>query len=225
LRPTSDGFEIEAGHRRFCACQLLGWSEIPALVQSASVVGDQHLDRAHENFIRENLNPVEEARIVWDLVHNDGLGMERAAAMLCKTVSWIDSRCEIAKMPDDLKEAISDGRLKVAVAREIAKVKDAATRARLVASACEYGATAAVVKNWCADSRVGEFLMPAEIPADQGDIQSIPRSQVELPCRICDIRQQIDVLRHVWVCPECLGMVRELARATQHELSLSGGEA
>ncbi len=118
-----EGFEIEAGHRRYLAVQMLGWSVIDAMVKEPGDDDSLHLDRAHENLIREDLNPVEESKIVWDLTYEDGRGVEKTAKLLCKTISWVDTRLEIAKFPDDLKEALSLRSIKVAVAKELAKVR------------------------------------------------------------------------------------------------------
>ena len=216
-----DGYEIEAGHRRFLAVQMLGWSVIDAMVKEYEDDDALHLDRAHENLIREDLNPVEEAKIVWALVYEDGRGLERTAKLLCKTESWVDSRLEIAKMPDDIKEALSRREIKVAVAKELCRVKNMETRGRLLKSAVEYGASAAVVRQWCSDSQVGLFLEQSEVQSAGGDTVAIERSQVNMPCRICDISHQIDVLRHIWICPECMGAMRELARETQKQLRMA----
>ena len=216
-----DGFEIEAGHRRFLAAQLLGWSVIDAKVKDLSTEDELHLDRAHENLIRENLNPVEESRLVWDLVYEDGRGVDKVASMLCKTASWVQGRLEIAKFPDDLKQSLSLGNIKVAVAKELARVLNEDTRGLLLKSAVEYGASAAVVRQWCQDSQVGQFLAQSAIQAAGGDMVAIEHSQVSMPCRICDISHNIDILRHIWICPECLGMVRELARETQKQLKMA----
>jgi len=215
-----DPLEIEAGENRYLAAEMLGWSIIDAMVKEPGDDDSLHLDRAHENLIRADLNPVEESKIVWDLVYEDGRGVEKCASLLCKTVSWVDSRLEIAKFSDDLKEALSFKSIKVAVAKELAKVKNHETRGRLLKSAVEYGASAAVVRQWCQDSQVGQFLAQSEVQAAGGDAVAIERSQVNMPCRICDISHQIDVLRHIWICPECMGAMRELARETQKQLRM-----
>ncbi len=220
LLKDSDGYEIEAGHRRFLAAQMLGWSVIDAMVKDVSDDDSLHLDRAHENLIRADLNPVEEAKICWDLVQNDGMGIERVAKLLCKTFSWVDRRLEIYKLPDDLKDALSKREINITVSQELAKVKNHETRGRLLKSAIEYGASAAVVRQWCSDTQVGLFLEQSEVQAAGGDAVAIDRSQVTMPCRICDISQLIDVLRHIWICPECMGAMRELARETQKQLRM-----
>ncbi|MEQ1678407.1 MAG: ParB/RepB/Spo0J family partition protein [Chitinophagaceae bacterium] len=223
--PVSDGYEIEAGHRRYLAVKILGWSIIDAIVKDYSDEGDLHLDRAHENLVRADLNPVEESRIVWDLVNEDGRGIDKVCKMLCKTVSWINSRLEIAKFPDDVKLALSLNKIKIAVAKELTKVSADDTRLRLLDAAVEYGASAAVVAQWCSDSQVGDFLMNKELQQVEGDCVCIKSSQVNMPCRICDITHNIDILRHIWICPECMGAMRELSRETQKQLKLMNSVA
>ncbi len=215
-------YRIEAGHRRFCAAQMLGWAEIDAVVLEASGTEHLHLIRAHENFHREQLNPIEESKICWRLCQEDGLGVEKTARELCKTLSWVDTRLEIAKMPPDIKASIALGEIKVAVAKELCKVKNHETRERLLKSAVEYGASAAVVRRWVNDSSVGQFLEQSEVQAACAEGSAIDRSQVTMPCRICNISQLIDVLRHIWICPDCMGAMRELAREKQKQLHMAG---
>ena len=222
LLQENEAYRIEAGHRRYCAAQILGWAEIDAVILESSDTEHLHLIRAHENFHREQLNPVEESKICWRLVQEDGLGVDRAAKELCKTPSWVDTRLEIARMPSDIKASLSLGEIKVAVAKELCKVKNHETRERLLKSAIEYGASAAVVRQWISDSSVNQFLEQSEVQAAAGEGGAIDRSQVTMPCRICNISQLIDVLRHIWICPECMGAMRELARETQKQLSFTG---
>lgn len=218
LRKNTTGYEIEAGHRRFLAAKLLGWDEIEAKILDSTDEDIMHLERAHENLIRQNLNPVEEARIVWDLVYEDGRGVEKTAALLCKGVKWIEKRLDIWKMPEDLKDAIRLNKIKIAMADELHRVKDEEQRTRLLESAIEYGASAKTVRSWIEDSQVTTYLENRAILDNLDDNPVISRSEVSMVCRVCDINHNIDVLRHIWVCPDCLGTIRELARETQKQL-------
>lgn len=218
LKKSAQGYQIEAGHRRFLAAQMLYWEEIDAIILPETDEDELHLDRAHENLIREDLNPVEEARLVWDIVHNDGQGIERAAKLIGKTTNWIESRLEIHKLPEDLKEALKIEKIKIRVAFELAKVKDEGSRKTLLESVIEHGATSNTVKRWVEDYRTGDYLAEHKVLQDQGDILPIERSQITMPCRICGLSHEIDILRHIWCCPDCLAVVRELSRETQKQL-------
>ncbi len=219
IRKNDSGYEIEAGHRRFLAAQMLGWEEIEAKVLDSTDEDSLHLERAHENLIREDLNPVEEAEVVWDLVYEDGRGVEKTAALLCKKVGWVERRLDIHLYPDDLKEAVRKNLIKLAVANELKHVKDQAARERLLNSVIEFGASSRTVKHWIEDSQVGQFIENRETKLDQDDNPVIARSEVSMVCRICNLTHNIDVLRHIWICPECLGVIRELARETQKQLA------
>jgi hypothetical protein len=202
---------------------MLGWQDIECIVQDITDPDNEHLDRAHENLIRADLNPVEEARITWDLVYQDGRGIEKTSRLLCKTISWVETRLEIAKFPDDIKDSLTRNEIKVSVARELGKVKSADTRAKILSSAIDYGASANVVKQWISDMQAHETLPQSAVVDASGDISVIDRTQVTLPCRICDQSNLIDVLRHVWVCPDCLGAVRELSREMQRQMAAASG--
>lgn len=219
LKKHAHGYQIEAGHRRFLAAQMLKWEEIDAIILPETDEDNLHLDRAHENLIREDLNPVEEAQMVWDIVYDDGRGIEKTSTLLCKTKNWIDSRLEIHKLPEDLKEALKTEKIKIRVAFELAKVKDELSRKTLLESVIEHGATSNTVKRWVEDYRTGDYLAEHRVLQDQGDTLPIERSQITMPCRICGLSHEIDILRHIWCCPDCLTVVRELSRETQRQLT------
>lgn len=218
VRKANSGYEIEAGHRRFLAAQLLSWREIECIVLKPTDEDNMHLERAHENLIRQDLNPVEEARLVWNLVYEDGRGIDDTAKLLCKRPSWISSRLDIWKMPEDLKSAVAAGQIKISVAQELGRIGDAEARARMLKSVIEYGASAATCRQWISDYRTGDYLKEHEILEAQSDSMPMDRTQITMPCRICNMSHAIDILRHIWCCPDCLSVVRALAKETQAQL-------
>lgn len=222
VRTESNFYRIEAGHRRFLAARALGWSVIDAIVLDVTDEETLHLERAHENLIRADLNPVEESKIAWDLVYEDGRGIERTAKLLCKTDTWVESRLAIAQLPEDLKSAISKNEINVSVAKALNKVQDTEARERFLKSAIEYGASASVVQRWVSDSAVGDYLENKDTMSAAGDLLSVDLQQTSMPCRVCNISHSISILRHIWICPECMGAMRELAFETQKQLGLQG---
>ena len=220
VRKENEFFRIEAGHRRFLAAQMLGWDKIDAIILDTTNEDNLHIERAHENLIRVDLNPIEESNIVYTLVYEDGRGVEKAAALLCRSTNWIDSRLDIYKMPEDVKAAISCRDINVAVAKELCRVRNHETRERYLKSAIEYGASASVVKRWISDSSVGQYLENQESQqAATGEFNTVGLSQVMMLCRICNISHMIDVLRHIWICPDCMGSMRELSTETRKAIA------
>src|SRR5690606_37398837 len=79
-------FEIIAGERRFRAAQLAALEEVPVLVRE---VDDEHaaLMALIENIQREDLNPLEEAQGVQQLIAEFGMTHEQAAKAIGRSRS------------------------------------------------------------------------------------------------------------------------------------------
>jgi ParB/RepB/Spo0J family partition protein len=212
-------YEIEYGHRRFLAAQLLNWDAIDCIVFNDSEEATLHLNRAHENIHRENLNPVEEAKDCWRLVYEQDRGVEATAALMCKPVSWVEGRLDILRYPPEIIQALQDGKIKMSVAKELSRVKDLETRQRLLESAAQYGATAPTVAKWIADISVSAFLENKEIQEKAGQIQAASMGQVTMQCFGCQERYVIDYLSHIWVCPQCRAAIYQLQQAIIQEMT------
>ncbi len=212
-------YEIEYGHRRFLAATQLNWAEIDCYVFEDIEDARLHLDRTHENLIRQDLNPVEEARACWDLVYEGDRGVERTAALLCKTPGWVEARLDILRYPEEIIQAIAAGKINMSVAKELSRVKDLETRQRLLESSVSYGATAPTVAKWIADTSVSNFFENKELQEKAGEIQAAGMGQVTMQCFSCQERYVIDYLTHIWVCPQCRAAIYQLQQAITAEMA------
>ena len=79
VREDEDGYEIIAGERRYKACILAGYSEVPCNVMSAD---EQKLAELAlvENIQRENLTSIEEAKAYIQIMRSAGMTQEELAA-------------------------------------------------------------------------------------------------------------------------------------------------
>ncbi len=213
-----DTYEIEYGHRRFLAAQLLNWSDMDCIVFQDSEEAKLHLDRAHENLIREDLSAVEEARLCWRLVYDQDRGTEATAKLISKTQAWVEGRLDILRYPEEIIQAIAAGKINLSVAKELSRVKDLETRQRLLESSVNYGATAPTVSRWIADTSVPAFLENKETQERAGEIQGASMGQVTMQCFVCQERYVIDYLKHIWVCPHCRSAVYQLQQAIMEEM-------
>ncbi len=79
-------FQIVAGERRWRAAQLAGLKEIPCIVDPGLVEWkDKLLAQAEENLHRENLNAVEEAAVLAQLMEARGIDAKEAGELLGKS--------------------------------------------------------------------------------------------------------------------------------------------
>jgi ParB family chromosome partitioning protein len=211
-------FEIEAGHRRFLACKHLGLTHIDTIIYEPVSEEDLHLDRAHENLIRENLNVIEEARLIKELVYEDGRGVETVAKMLSKSDTWIGNRMNVLDFPLEVISALEAGSINIAGAKEIAKVKDPEIRQNILESAITYGAPAKVIRQWIDDFGIKDYFEKKKMLAESGETIAIEITQSFMECRVCGIKHAINVLRHIWLCPDCMLGIRHLSQEVRIEL-------
>lgn len=125
-----NGFELIAGERRWRAVKSLGLKEIPAIVK---IVRDSDaLEMALiENIQRENLNPVEEAYAYDRLMNEFALTQEALSKKVGKNRSTVANFLRLLKLPDRIKDDLSDGRLTMGHARALLALDDEADQLRL----------------------------------------------------------------------------------------------
>jgi ParB/RepB/Spo0J family partition protein len=105
VRPMPDGFyQIVMGERRFRATQLAGLTEIPAIIRELNDE-DAAADALLENFQREDLNPVERAQAVKQLLAF--MDMEH----VCKTLGVVESTLrrylELLDLPESIQQELA----------------------------------------------------------------------------------------------------------------------
>lgn len=211
VRQKGDRYEVEAGHRRLLAARVLNWAHIDAIIDTTEDEETMHLTRAHENLIREDLNPVEEGKLVHKLVYEDGRGVDETSKMLCKSTNWIQNRMDILRWPEEVRDSLQKGKITLAVAKELARINDKSTRDEYTKAAGDYGASSAVVRQWIEDTEIKNYLEQKEVSAAVGTATASQMGKTQLTCSICGQYHDIERLKHIWVDPDCMGAVLELS--------------
>jgi ParB family chromosome partitioning protein len=101
VRPLSDGsYELVAGERRWRAAQQAGLEKVPAVVRDQAEA--ERLQAALiENMVREDLNPVEEARACAALVEDLGLTKEELARRVGRSRPAVSNLIRLLELPDE----------------------------------------------------------------------------------------------------------------------------
>ncbi|MFN2449067.1 MAG: ParB/RepB/Spo0J family partition protein [Candidatus Baltobacteraceae bacterium] len=121
LRERSEGYEIIAGERRWRACAQLRLETIPAVVRRSGE--RESLEVAIiENLQREDLNALEEAAGVAQLIETHGYTQEQVAQRLGKARPSITNALRILTLPEAVKAMIADGRLSAGHAKALLSV-------------------------------------------------------------------------------------------------------
>ncbi len=139
VRPLDDGrYELVAGERRWRAAQKAGIGRVPAVVRSSPE--DERLQAALiENMVREDLNPVEEARACASLVDDLGISKEELARRVGRSRAAISNLIRLLDLPDSALTLLERGDLTEGHGRAILQVPDQGRRALLAKQAAAQG--------------------------------------------------------------------------------------
>jgi ParB family chromosome partitioning protein len=139
VRPLPDGsYELVAGERRWRAAQQAGVDKVPAVVRDQAEA--ERLQAALiENMVREDLNPVEEARACAALVEDLGLTKEELAKRVGRSRPAVSNLIRLLELPDEALELLESGDLSEGHGRALLGVPGNDTRRRLARDAARGG--------------------------------------------------------------------------------------
>ena len=139
VRPLDDGrYELVAGERRWRAAQKAGIDRVPAVVRTSPE--DERLQAALiENMVREDLNPVEEARACAALVDDLGISKEELARRVGRSRAAISNLIRLLDLPDPVLSLLERQELTEGHGRAILQLADQDKRTRLAKQAAAEG--------------------------------------------------------------------------------------
>ena len=119
VRPrASGGYLIVAGERRWRASRMAGLTEVPVIVKD--VTDEQAMELALvENLQREDLDPVEEAAGIRELMTRCDLTQEQAARKLGKSRSALANILRLLTLPDSVLELLKSGFITIGHAKVV----------------------------------------------------------------------------------------------------------
>jgi ParB family chromosome partitioning protein len=215
VAPVGDRYRIIAGHRRYLAAQRLGWPTIPAIVDKALI--DLNLAKSlHENVFRDDLSPIEEARIVRHLIEESYLTPDQAAATLRHSIAWVHQRLELLSYPEDLQKALHERLVPIGAAPYLARIDDPDYRARALESARDRTMTVREAAEW---ERQYQIYKAARDAGQQPTIPTVELVASEAAKTICDVCAGVAYVHTTKLLRVCFDCVQAL---TQAQRALAG---
>lgn len=130
LRKKDAGYEIVAGERRWRAAIKAGLSEVPCLIRELD--DEQNMLIAIiENMQREDLNPIEEAEGLNQMIVTYGMTQEQVSKSVGKSRPYITNSLRLLKLPEYVLELISEGKISAAHGRTVITIDDEEARKNL----------------------------------------------------------------------------------------------
>lgn len=213
VRADAGRFQLIFGHRRFQAIKLLGRSTIPAIVDDVSDAPPDAQMLA-ENLDRADPSHVETACKVQRLLNADNQTPHSVAALLNRTLEWVNHRIALANYDPNILEALHRREIKLGVADELALIRDPAQQSALLQAAIANGATVRQAAMWRmhANAAIGD--------ASTAPTQDAPPPVLGPPptilkaCWICEEQHDITEMSQVCVCAECVRNISSQQRKT-----------
>lgn len=123
VQKKNGAYRIVAGERRWRAARIAGLTVIPAIVRELSD-RETMVQALLENLQREDLNPIEEAYAMQNLLKTHKLTQEQLAKKLGKPRATIANTMRLVNLDDSLQEYIRRGDLSEGHAKVILSLKD-----------------------------------------------------------------------------------------------------
>lgn len=122
VRTAKNGYELVAGERRWRAARLANLTTIPAIVKEIN--DEENIFMALiENMQREDLNPLEEAEALDEIMSLYELTQSEVALSVGKSRAYVANLIRLLKLPEAVREYITAGKLTGGHGKAIAMIK------------------------------------------------------------------------------------------------------
>ena len=105
VRCRGGKYELVAGERRLRAARLAGLTEVPCILLDVNME-DAGLIALIENLQRKDLDYIEEARGIRQLIQMFGMSQEEAARRIGRSQSAVANKLRLLRLPEDVLEAL-----------------------------------------------------------------------------------------------------------------------
>ncbi len=156
VRQRGSRYELVAGERRLRAAKLAGLREVPCILLNINME-DASLIALVENLQRRDLDFIEEAEGLRQLIDRFGMSQEEAARRIGKSQSAVANKLRLLKLPPDVLEALRENGLSERHGRALLRLPDPERQRAALAVILERGMTVAA-----ADAYIDALLSAPE---------------------------------------------------------------
>lgn len=172
VRLRAGRYELVAGERRLRAAKLAGLREVPCILVDVSME-DAGLLALVENLQRKDLDFVEEALGIRQLIMTFGMSQEEAARRLGRSQSAVANKLRLLRLPQDVLEALLANGLTERHGRALLRLPGSDLQRQALSYVLEHDLTVAAT-----DAYVEQLLnAPPDEPEEDGsgEAPSAPR--------------------------------------------------
>ena len=208
VRPRDGKYEVVWGDRRFLALKLISASTIRAEIRDLT---DEEtiILRATENLQREDLTPMEQARIYGQLHSRLQYTVEKIARQMGKNRATIMRYLDLLDLPEEFHNALDAGQISVGVAEILKAIGDEELRRYYLTNAANNGCSMKTAQLWVSDyeaTKAAQYYT-SSVGAD-GVVLTPVIKPIYYACDLCAEPVELSAARHVLACPACVVKLR-----------------
>ena len=168
VNKNDDGsFMIIAGERRWRASKMAGLDKVPVVFKNYTEKQIKEISII-ENLQREDLNPIEAARAIKQLMEEYNLTQETVSDRIGKSRSSVANTLRLLSLYPDVIKMIEDGKLSSGHARSLVVVDDTTTQIKLAKQAADGKMSVREL-----EKAVRNYLNPQKTPLNKVKEQSL----------------------------------------------------
>ena len=206
VRKLTDGYELVAGTRRCHAVMSLGWPTIPAKVIEQDT-REATMIQYSENFHRQDLNPIQHARMLHFMLQELGYSTTELAKFCNKGKDWVSRTLTLLDLEEPVQNAIQEGKLSASVAQELRVISDPELRHDYINFAIQGGCTEKAARVWAGQAKAVIAARDARLVASQSSPLKGEAESYQPPpprtCALCGAPEDKAVLEDWAICWHC----------------------
>ena len=162
VRRRGGRYELVAGERRLRAAKMAGLRELPCVLLDVNME-DAGLIALVENLQRKDLDFLEEANGIRQLIRMFGMSQEEAARRLGKSQSAVANKLRLLKLPEDVLETLRSRGLSERHGRALLRLPDDESRRAALGKIIERDMTVAAAESYI------DALLASKTPPETGE--------------------------------------------------------
>ena len=165
-------YQIIAGERRWRASKKAGLKSIPAIVREYDDKKTREVSLI-ENIQRQNLNPIETAKAIKELMNEHKMTQEEISKSLGKSRSSIANTLRILNLDERVQEMIEMGQISEGHARSIASISSPEKQYKFALDIINFDMNVRDAENYAKDVKSGK--KPKKAPKQKGKFEIIAK--------------------------------------------------
>lgn len=167
VRKAGKKYEIVAGERRWRAAKEAGLKTVPAVIRKYK--DDTMMEVALiENMQRSDLDPIEEAEGIRNLMDKLAVTQAEVAKKLGMSRTAVTNALRLLNLPDKVRELVAAKELTTGQVRPLLGMEDTAAMEQVAQEAVEKGLSARIIEDYVAAKKAGRAVLLTSPLAEEG---------------------------------------------------------